>query len=52
MLVWNPEETSEFYINVGIISIKLICKSLVMDNIPPKDSTERKGPDQDWETTH
>ena len=51
MQVWNPEETSEFYINVGIISIKLVCKSLVMDNISPKESIERKGPDQDWGTT-
>lgn len=34
MHVWNTEEMSEFYIDLRIISIKLVCKSLIMNELP------------------
>lgn len=46
MRVWNQEDVSEFHVNLGIISIKLLCKSLVMDEILYEEIIERKGHDR------
>lgn len=46
MHVWNAEEMSEFYIDLRIISIKLVCKSLIMNELPYEEIRERKGPDE------
>lgn len=50
MHVWNTEEMSEFYIDLRIISIKLVCKSLIMNELPSAEIRERNGPDEGWET--
>lgn len=46
MQVWNAEEMSELYIDLRITSIKLVCKSLMMNELPYEEIRERKGPDQ------
>lgn len=43
MHAWNAEEMSEFYIDLGIISINLVCKSLIMNELPYEEIRE-KGP--------
>lgn len=50
MQVWNPEDMSEFYVDSGIISIMLVCKSLEMDKILYEEIIEKKGHDQAWGT--
>lgn len=48
MQAWNPEDMSEFYVDSGIISIMLVCKSLEMDEILYEEIIEKKGRDQAW----
>lgn len=39
--VWNAEEMSEFYIDLGIISINLVSKSLIMNELPYEEIREK-----------
>lgn len=44
--IWNGEEVSEFYRDLRIISIMLVCKSLIMSEPLYEESRGRKGPDK------
>lgn len=44
--VWNPEDMSELYDDLGIAGIRLVCKILEIDEILYEETIDRKGHDQ------